>query len=35
MLFAADMSSGIGFVTPAYELLRDIEETTGSTIELA
>lgn len=34
MPFEADRSSGIGFVTSAYELSRDIEETTGVTIEL-
>ena len=35
MLFAMEWSMGIGFVTPAFELLRDIEETTGGTITLA
>ncbi|KFZ25359.1 hypothetical protein V502_00164 [Pseudogymnoascus sp. VKM F-4520 (FW-2644)] len=35
MLFAVERSMGIGFVTPAFELLRDIEETTGGTITLA
>lgn len=35
MLFAMERSMGIGFVTPAFELLRDIEETTGDTITLA
>ncbi|KFY19467.1 hypothetical protein V493_07949 [Pseudogymnoascus sp. VKM F-4281 (FW-2241)] len=31
LLIAADRSSGIGYVTPVYELLRDIEEVTGGT----
>ncbi|OBT68454.1 hypothetical protein VE03_02945 [Pseudogymnoascus sp. 23342-1-I1] len=35
MIFAVEKTSGIGFVTPAFELLRDIEETTGGTITLA
>lgn len=35
MLFAMERSTGIGFVTPAFELLRDIEETTGGNIRLA
>lgn len=35
MLFAMERSTGIGFVTPAFELLRDIEETTGGTVTLA
>ncbi|KAL5353313.1 hypothetical protein ACLOAV_001349 [Pseudogymnoascus australis] len=35
MLFAMERSTGIGFVTPAFELLRDIEETTGGKIMLA
>ncbi|KFY30485.1 hypothetical protein V494_08146 [Pseudogymnoascus sp. VKM F-4513 (FW-928)] len=34
MLFAADGGRGCGFVTPACELLRDIEETTGGKITL-
>ncbi|KFZ05672.1 hypothetical protein V501_08134, partial [Pseudogymnoascus sp. VKM F-4519 (FW-2642)] len=29
MLFAVDRSTGIGFVTPAWEIVRDIEERTG------
>ncbi|KFY83276.1 hypothetical protein V498_08188 [Pseudogymnoascus sp. VKM F-4517 (FW-2822)] len=35
MLFAMDRSTGIGFVTPAFELLRDIEETQGGQVTLA
>ncbi|OBT79867.1 hypothetical protein VF21_01574 [Pseudogymnoascus sp. 05NY08] len=35
MLFAADPSTKCGFVTPVYELIKDIEETTGGTITLA
>lgn len=35
MLFAMDRSTRCGFITPAYELMRDIEETTGGTITLA
>ncbi|OAF57723.1 hypothetical protein VC83_05630 [Pseudogymnoascus destructans] len=35
MLFAAEKSTECGFVTPVYELIKDIEETTGGTITLA
>lgn len=35
MPVAVDRSTGIGFVTPAWEIVRDIEERTGGTITLA
>lgn len=34
MLVAVDRSTGIGFVTTAWEIVRDIEERTGGTITI-
>ena len=35
MLFSSDRGQECGFVTPVYELIKDIEEATGGTITLA
>jgi hypothetical protein len=35
MLFAVDRCTNCAFVTPVFELVRDIEEMTGWTITLA